>query len=242
MGGITDVDLAAIRSAIARRRRQLEAHRLTVETRSDLDHWAAIMAQAPKALPVSPNLDPARGDVRPGNAYWIAVREPAGTVVATMVEKLYVTNDLLYDIRSHRFFYDSAPRLDDYPITLHPEARVPSIAGRVSYGGGLWVHPDWRGKSLGNTLPQIGRYLNLRQWLIDFHVSLIATSPNRDRWSSDGVRNAHQTPLMTGLFPVSDTERNISLHWNTREEILEEVRTEAASMVTPDSRASRTSA
>jgi GNAT superfamily N-acetyltransferase len=53
------------------------------------------------------------------------------------------------------------------------EAAAPiaaELTGRVIYGGGYWVRPDWRGKGIGSLMPAAVRYTAFARW--DAGVSL----------------------------------------------------------------------
>lgn len=233
MNTLSDYDLEVIQRAIDRRLDLIRPLGLSVETSADLMRWVEHMQAAPGVTRISANLDPRRGNVGPWNTYFVYCQDETGGIVATMVEKLYQIDDLLHEIRTHNFFHDGAPRLQHYTVALTEDAlALPRIFGKVSYGGGLWVHPDWRSRNrgsgirLGDLLPQIGRFLNIRKWNIDAHVSMIKSSPDRSKWSREGVGNAWQIPLIVGRYPDDDRELNVSLHFNTRDDILGQIMAE----------------
>ena len=231
MNTLTDRELAAVHHCVDVRREKLRTVGLELHADGDLNNWVRHMEQAPGILEVAANLDPARSNLHPGNAYWIYATNEGGDIVACIVEKLMVTEDLLYEVRSHRAFFDKAPVLDWYRVDLCVDQQTPELQGRVSYGGGMWVHPDWRGRAIGNTIPQIGRFLNLRHFDVDWHVSFIADTKKRQSWGVKGVGHANRTPLLKGIFPLYGRERDMQLFYTSRVEIIAEVNLEAASQL-----------
>lgn len=250
---LTIRQIEAINSSIELRVGYLrEILELETRTSADLIRWSRMAEDNPHVSRLSRLLDPETSDVNPSNAYWIYCY-PVGSdweddrnIVATMVEKLTVTENFIEDVATQRFFYSGAPRLSSYVPNLTEEAQLlwqnASIRGRISWGGGLWVHPSWRstgrvdnkGIRIGNILPTIGRMRNVTHFRIDGHTSFIQSSPNRRKWSKTGVGNSQVYPLSSGPLPLgreslnaNDEEwRNMDLHYSNRSEIIRQCESE----------------
>ena len=95
MNILTDGELAAVHHCVDVRKEQLAAIGLELHADGDLNNWVRHMEQAPGILEVAANLDPARSNLHPGNAYWIyATNEhgPSARVYTTSSSKNTLTS------------------------------------------------------------------------------------------------------------------------------------------------------
>lgn len=224
---LTDRDLDVIASAIDRLVERVESLGLKVDTSVDWERYVAVRAAAAGLKRTAVHVDPTRGNVGNGNAFYVYCEDDAGRMVAMVLEKRWETEDLIQDFRSHHFFHDARPRLKHYPMRLTEAAKaLPVLSGVFSYGGGLWVDPAFRNSTLGkeirlgDILPKIGRWLCLRNWPVDGHFSLMETTSNRGKWGSEGVGNQHVVPLFTDRYPDNDAEISGSLHFSDRDHVM----------------------
>ncbi len=110
----------------------------------------------------------------PDRAFWIEGLDAAGRTVLTHAARLFdwTRTDLESEGRALRIFYDE-PLLHARPgadLTL-AQPMPTRVAGRVAYVGGLWIHPDFRGRGLARIMPRIGRAWTHVRWAPDFAFS-----------------------------------------------------------------------
>lgn len=152
----------------------LERSGYGVQFRSDLAGWARHLCAAPGNTGVNPTFDPAwHNHIEPGTAFWVAVSESSGSVVACMACRLFVTASYYDLMRSGRLWYTagkSAP--------VETQLLGPGPVGRVSHSGGLWVHPDHRGAGLSWILPRMIGGIAVRAWSIDYHTGIVFAGLN----------------------------------------------------------------
>lgn len=71
-----------------------------------------------------------------------------------------------------RLFYPGVPRptpeVEQCRVDM-PAAR--QMSGRIAFVGGLWVHPDFRGRQLSQILPRISRAYAFTSWRPDHAIS-----------------------------------------------------------------------
>lgn len=110
----------------------------------------------------------------PDRAFWIEGLDDNGRTVVTHAARLFDwrRTDLEAEGRALRIFYD-APERHARPgedLTLAEPMPV-RIAGRVAYVGGLWIHPEYRGRGLARIMPRVGRAVADLRWSPDWLFS-----------------------------------------------------------------------
>ena len=121
MPTFSDRDLAEIQSFIDTQLNRLAAIGLSLEPESDMTAFSAFLSTAPDAHLVPSTHDPERSHVHPGNAYWTVLRNQHGEIVGCNGQRMYETDDLFEDIRTHAFFKDRLPVIRHYPLPLYPD-------------------------------------------------------------------------------------------------------------------------
>ena len=134
--------------------------------------------------------------------------------------------NLLDEVRSHRIFFNRKPILHHYPVVLCVDEEVPILSGHVGYTGGLWVHPDYRGRSISGIIARLCRNLSVHHFLIDWNVGFIADTPSRRNMGLEGYGMAHCAPLLKGTFPLSGEQRDMQMFYMSKEEILAQIAAE----------------
>ena len=221
MASLTDQELAEIQTHIDGTIEYLDGLGLEIDVDDDLSNWKRLLEQAPGSIGVSRTLDPTVNDLRPGNSFWVYTRTHDGEVVACQADRLIVTENFVRDdICTHRLFGDRRPIINFYPIELGKN--LPFLTGRVTFGGGTWVHPDWRGHGLGGFMSRLGRALSIRHFLADYFVTFMKTG--RKFSKECGFDNRCQ--LCEGYYPGRDSELDMDLFWETKDEFLERMRKE----------------
>jgi hypothetical protein len=228
---LSDAELADIQTFIDMTRSRLADLDLTLDVDDDLSNWAAHMRQAPGILNIAATHDPARSNIHPGNAFWGKLENKTGQIIACMAHKVVTTENLIDEVRSHRIFFNRRPILEHYPVDLRIEQDVPLLSGRVGYGGGLWVHPNYRGQSLSGVLARVMRNLSIRHFNINWNVSFIADTPSRTRMALEGYGMAHRTPLLKGIFPLYGKDRDMQMFYMSKDEMLSQIAMENQSAI-----------
>lgn len=223
MSYLTDGELADIQSFIDRVMARLSEQGLSLGVDGELEEWVRHMEQAPGTLRIAATHDPRYSNVHPGNAFWAWIRNRSEQIVACIAHKVVVTDNLLDEVRSHRIFFNRKPVLHHYPVRLCVGEEVPTLSGHVGYTGGLWVHPEYRGRSISGIMARVCRGLSVRHFCIDWNVGFIADTPSRRKMGLEGYGMAHCTPLLKGTFPLSGEQRDMQMFYMSKAEILAQI-------------------
>lgn len=121
--------------------------------------------------------DPTFGALTDANSFAILGRNRAGEVVATQAARLYSWTDtnFLEQAASLGLFYPDPgrQRLADERIEVTARS-ADRLFGRVTYSGGVWFRPDYRGRFLTGILPRISRAYAFTRWYTDVTTTLMA--------------------------------------------------------------------
>lgn len=229
MARFLDSDLLVLQSFFECSTEWFGGSTLSVEIDDDMSAWRDWMVSLPpsdKPIGVSGTLDPARHRLVPSNSFWLRLVDTEGNWVGAHCQRWIHTDDLLEEIRTHRLFNSRCPSFDWSPLDLSVLPNIPTIAGRVGFGGGMWIHPSWRGKELSNTLARLSRNLNLRHNLLDWYVSFIEETPNRRLYGHQSAGLMNSTPLLSGLYPARDREMDVRMFYMSRDDMLMQIRAE----------------
>ena len=127
------------------------------------------------ALPAM--FDLANGPIDQGMTFCIIGWNNAGEPVAAQAARVYdFGNGTLRDaIEGGAFFYPQSPppdaRVERYVVEC-PSAT--KLTGRVTYSGGVWYRPDYRGQQLSSIVPRIGRAYALATWGSAFSIGFVS--------------------------------------------------------------------
>ncbi len=127
--------------------------------------------------PLLPIFDPVHGGLNDENVFAIIGRNAAGDVVATQAARLYNWSNTNFaaEAGSLRLFYPD-PKLQKLG-TERIDVTTPAaelITGRVCFSGGVWFHPNYRGRLLTAILPRISRAYAFTRWFTDVTVTIMA--------------------------------------------------------------------
>ena len=230
MNVFTEYDLANIQAYIDQQLGKLASIGLELVPAVNMAEFACFLDAAPDALPVPSTHDPERSYLHPGNAYWTMLRDGEGRIAACNGQRLIETGDLFEDIRTHRFFKDRMPLIRHYPLELYPDLHFPHLDGRISVGGGMWVHPDWRGhhpefngKIYGVYSPLV-RAIALRHFKLDWYCALYRANSSRTALGRGGSGFTNAVNLLNGMFPLQDRIADMQFMWMSREEMIQYIR------------------
>lgn len=228
MSTFSDYDLIQIQSYIDAQLNKLSAIGLELTAHADMQAFADLLRDAPDAHAVPSTHDPNRSHVDTGNAFWTALRDQDGRIVGCNGQRMYETDDLFEDIRTHAFFKNRVPVIHHYPLPLLDDLEFPAIAGRLSIGGGMWVHPDWRGghkaisgaKIYGVYSPLV-RAIALRHFKLNWYCAFYGATAARTSLGRFGSGFPNSVKLLNGMCPLGDRELEMQFMWMSREEMLQ---------------------
>ena len=223
MTRLNDKQQMAIQHYLDKAVAEIEGVGLELTIESNLATWVAHMRQAPGTVAVSPTLDPEFSEVSSANSFWLSLRTQQGRIVASVAHRLFETDDFLSLIRSHKIFYDRKPLLHYRPLNVFAPPDAPMLAGRVGYGGGNWVDPEYRGRGLASYLPRIHRALGLRHFDIDWLVALVREQINTSNAYGDKVGVPHKFLCLRGWFPPRNADGEYGIIYASRHEIVAEL-------------------
>lgn len=221
MSFLLDEELIETQTVIEQSVQRISELGLSIEVGDDFSEWAGYMEGVPDPLGVSATFDPKVSSIKPGTAFWVAVKDPNGGIAACHAHRVIETTDFTEEVRTWRLF-SRTPRLDWQPVILHNEARTVGISGKVGFGGGLWVHPDWRGAAISGTLSRFSRNLSLRHFGIDWYVGLMADRIGFDHLGLAVFGLAHNAMLLSGFYPGRNKRLDVQLLYINREEIIQQ--------------------
>ena len=216
--------LSAIQTFVDRSCEHFESMGLTFAVSDDMTAWADWLSEQPQSHGVTKTHDPKHTHLDPGNSFWANLRDAHGKVIACHAQRLIITDDFFDDIVTQTAFFDRAPkiRLDDLGLRL--ETRLMRISGRVCLGGGLYIHPDWRGHGLYNVLSRTTRAISLRHFKLDWYLAYFLTSASRTQLGLEGAAFARAMPLLSGIYPPYGRHTDIQLMTMTRDEALAQIK------------------
>ncbi len=234
MARLSDEELRQIQTFIERGKKYLDEQGLSLEVDSDLREWVKLARRAPGATGAASTHDPSRSNIHPGNAFWVIVRENTprwwerplrrkGPIVSCLCHKVVQTDDIVEEIRTHRLFFDKKPTLDYQPVEIIASDNMPTIGGRVGFGGGFWVHPKYRGRNVANVVSRLTRVLSLRHYDIDWTIVLVKDTERRKLMIHNTFGMPHSLSISRGYYPPYATNLDIQLGYMHRDEIIRQV-------------------
>ena len=219
-----DQSLAAIQTFVDRSCEHFTSMGLIYGVDDDMTAWADWLSQQPHSHGVTKTHDPKLTHLDAGNSFWAHLKDTKGRVVACHAQRLIVTDDFLDDIVTQTAFFDRLPKIRLDELGLRLETKLMRISGRVGLGGGLYIHPDWRGRGLYNVLSRTTRAISVRHFKLDWYLAYFLTTQSRTQLGLEGAAFAHAIPLLSGIYPPYGRETDIQLMMMTREEALAQIR------------------
>lgn len=219
---LTNEELNTIQASVDRNIARAGALGLSMHVDDDLQKWKEHIESAPGGSGASRTLDPALNDVRPGNSFWVYLKDASDRIVVCHANRFIETEDFVQEfILTHRFFGDRFPTLHHFPVQSCDS--IPVIRGRIDFGAGTWVHPDFRGKGLSGLISRTGRSLALRHYLLDYYVAFIVATGRRRQYGSDGLGLSNRRQLLTGRYPGRGGELDVDIYWMHRGEMMNQI-------------------
>ena len=201
---------------------------LTLHVDTDMQAFVDYLSRQEQTHGVPTSHNPERCYLHPGNSFWVYVQHTeTGDIVACHGQRLIVTDDLLADCMAQTFFEDLTPNLDVTPLNIDDVEEV-RLAGRILYGGGTYIRPDWRGGGL-LIFNRASRSIALRHFKADYVCGLLMNTPRRRDLALTGFDYAHTVPLITGGLPRKPEADDVQFSWSSRAEWMEAIRRELGS-------------
>lgn len=221
----SDHDLADIQRHIHYVREYLASRRLTLNVSSDMRAFKEFLLRQEQTHGIPSTHDVDRSYLHPENCFWTYLTTEERRIIACHAQRLIVADNFLEVCRTHTAYENLIPNLDHYNLALYDEAKTLPIEGRILVGGGLWIHPEWRGGSL-LIYARANRSISLRHFLLDWVVGFMHLTDRRRKMALGGYAYAHAIPFLRGFYPPHGVERNIQLVYSSRSELLAEIRRE----------------
>ncbi len=201
---ITEEDIALVTDYAAMVREQAAAKGLMLKYDADPQAFVAFLSRQDSTHGVSSAHDPGRSYITPDHFAWMCA-EHEGRPAACHAIRLIETDSLVEEIITHRLFENIEVKERWESVGLRPEARAEierlGIRGRVAFGGGLWVHPGWRGMELSGLLRKVLRVISIPRLNWSWYFSTYQNTPNRREWAKGDGWNPHVIPLSSGFYP-----------------------------------------
>jgi len=219
---LTEKEMIDIQAFIDMQIGRAAALDLQVKIDDDLEKWRKLMSTAPGTVGASRTLDPLLNDIRPGNSFWMHLVDNQGKTIACMAHRFIETENFVEEyIATHRFFGNRCPSLRHYPV--HFVESIPVLRGKINFGGGGWVHPEWRQNGLAGFLSRTSRILALRHFLIDYYIGFITATPNHRQYGHHRQGLLNRRHLLTGMYPGRDGEQDMDIYWMHRGEMMNQI-------------------
>jgi hypothetical protein len=168
-----------------------------------------------------PMLDTRLSSIATEMSYALLGRNGKGDVVCAQGGRIYDIGDRTFAdiVADQSFFYGSEiPPLPGRPIAEVTAASATTITGRFVYSGGLWVHPDYRGRHLATLLPRFSRCYALATWDTQFTVGMASESNFSPRLvNAYGYRKIERRFTIHNLAP---NPMSWAILWMNREDLL----------------------
>ncbi len=197
---------------------QIARFGLSLSIHTDFIEWRRLHNAAPGVGNLSLALDPILNDIRESDRFWISFDTAAGDSIAFVGARyLKAEEDFIQEfVTTYLLWGNRSPRLtaDPYGFVHAP----PRLSGRIGYGGGSWVHPDWRGKNLAAWTSRLGNIFALRHFRADYYTCLIRTT--MANWGETNLGWPNALHLTTGTHPGRG---NVDMYflWRSKDEILQ---------------------
>lgn len=224
---LTKQDFCDIQSHIDLTKRRLGDYGLTLHVDHNLQAFVEYISWQQDTHGVPSSHNPHKSYLHPGNSFWVYLKHAAsGQIIACHAQRLIVTDDFVHDCQAQTLFGDLKPNLDAWPLGVDDfdEARM---SGRVVYGGGNYIRPDWRGKGL-LIFNRASRTIALRHFQADYLCAFQMNTPKRRGMALTGLAFANVKPFIKGGLPGKPQADDVQLAWSSRQEWMEAIRRELA--------------
>jgi len=172
---------------------------------------------------ITSSFHPGSSVLNEANFWWSKLVDEKGGTVAYTVHRLIPTDDLIEDYALGRLFSDGAPDLDMGLPTMVDNPRIPPIAGRVLFAGGLWVTKRRRDEGIPRVYSPMGQALSLIRFNWDYFVILQKMNDEYHRRGGIGYGFKRSEWLSTGVYPPHGYVLDIAIAWKSRQELIDDI-------------------
>lgn len=205
---------------------------LKIEIGDDLRDWKRLMHKVGADYGAAQTLDPSLNWLNPENSFWLFTNDRFGNPVSCHANRIIETSDFVRQwLINHRLF-GNRPKLPNY-YKLDVQEDLPLFRGRMNWGGGGWVHPDWRGKNIAGLMSRMCRAFAVQHFDVDYYIGFIEASMKRRSYGEHRQGLSNRQFALSGRYPGRPTKYGLDLYWMHRDEIIEQVY-QALESETPD--------
>lgn len=120
----------------------------------------------------NPEFDPSLHKFGAENSFWLACRNQADDIIATVAARLFEADSFLETCRSYHLWYGDKIRVTEpLDIVFDQYDRVP--AGKAAFVGAGWVRPQYRGYGISWAMTRLANYIALNRWQPDWLVGMV---------------------------------------------------------------------
>lgn len=202
-----------------------------VDISPNVDEWKRWTKTIPNHLDplgVSSTLDPDVHDFGV-DAFWTAFSTEQDGIIGCHCDRLITTDDFLEEIRSGRLFRTRSTTFKRPRMELVGDRTIPTLASRIHFGGGTWIHPNYRGMGLSNIVARLGRNFGLQEFLSDYYVTFMPQRRQVFGHNATGLKRG--AALSRGYYGGRDKPLDVYLFYMHRYDMLDQMRDETASGV-----------
>ncbi len=189
----------------------------------DMADWVRFIAAAPKNAGVNPTFDPRHHRLTAADGcYWLRVMHAQRAVACIAFRRFSAPDGWIALLASNRIWSEYLMPLAP-PGIVHPAAQ--DYRGEIGHHGGLWVHPDFRGRHLPYYLTHLVRARSLASFAVDHHCGIVFEGLKQSGLPvrQDGYEYERVDASLEGfLQPVGRTSRMFTTHIS-REGMLRQV-------------------
>jgi hypothetical protein len=225
MERLTNADLALIQSYSEHVRGRADAFGASITLSSDPESFAEFLGAQSNTHGVSSLHDPQKCHITRDNFAWFRI-DLDGQGICCHAIRCVETDDLIEDIRTHRLFFNAEVPWDFEDVGLHDSAYELQLSGRVAIGGGLWVHPDWRGNNFSLLFSKLLRVIGIRRFRWNHYVAFVLDTSDRRGWSLQSAGQMQLHPLLNGYYPPYGRPLDIMMAYCARDALLRHIRDE----------------
>jgi hypothetical protein len=154
----------------------------------------------------------------------IVCRDGRGEIVAIQGERLFRAGQrTLADLVESGEFFDS-DHVDPQAEFGRCEITAPGakiVSGRISYCGGLWVHPDYRSLRLASILPRLTRAWAVAHWNADYSIGFLKPDV-----AATGLGKRYGYPRFETAFRLysrGELDYDGGILWMTQKELIADI-------------------
>ncbi|MEM7748133.1 MAG: hypothetical protein AAF346_07760 [Pseudomonadota bacterium] len=178
--------------------------------------------------PITTTFRPCLGGASEDNGIVIFGRRPSGQVVSCQAARLYDWHESNFKIEAEalRLFYAEPEAAKELGESCDvPSTEAEKLSGRISYCGGLWIHPSARGNGALQLVSTLARVTSYAFWGSDY-ITTLSTPPNmkKDFAKRNGFYFNPTSPVIMRNSPsLPGADLNMTLLYKTPDQMMQYV-------------------